>query len=109
MRDAIARPDPFPARGETAAGVIGLQFQVISGLPRRRQWNGQHESRGALEYADIVSQLMRNNRRYRGAVLDQTDDAARLRKCLARRKPAPRCSERRRTEAAQAKAAAREE
>src|SRR6202166_4739857 len=47
-------------------------------------------SAGALEYADIVSQLVRNDGRRRGAVLDQTDDAARLRECLARRKPSAR-------------------
>src|SRR4051794_15379568 len=35
-------------------------------------------SAGALEYADIVSQHVRNDGRYRGAVLDLADDAARL-------------------------------
>jgi hypothetical protein len=61
-------------------------------------------SAGAFEHADIVSQLVRNDGRYRGAVLDQTDDAARLRKCLARRKPSTRCRVESAAEAAEAKA-----
>src|SRR5262249_29628140 len=42
-------------------------------------------------------------------VADRVHDVAGLGKGFARRKPAPRCSERRRTDAAQAKAATREE
>jgi len=42
-------------------------------------------------------------------VADRVHDVAGLRKGFARRKPAPCCSERRRTEAAQAKATTREE
>ena len=47
-------------------------------------------SAGAFEHADIVSQLVRDDGRNRGAVLDQADEAARLRKRLARRKPSSR-------------------
>src|ERR1700730_4041903 len=61
-------------------------------------------SAGALEYADIVSQLVRNDGRFRGAVLDQADDAARLRKCLARRKPSARCRVKSTADAAETKA-----
>jgi hypothetical protein len=61
-------------------------------------------SAGALEYADVVSQLVRNDGRYRGAVLDQADEPARLRKCLARRKPSARCRVESTAAAAEAKA-----
>jgi hypothetical protein len=75
----------------------------ISTLPSGAGQDGD-VSAGALEYADIVSQLVRNDGRYRGAVLDQADDAARLRKCLARRKPYARCRVESTADAAEAKA-----
>ena len=43
---------------------------------------------GAFEHADVVAQLVGHDRRSRGAVLDQADEAARLRKGLAGCEPA---------------------
>jgi hypothetical protein len=70
---------------------------------------GQHGNvaAGALEYADIISQLMRHDGRYRRAVLDQADDAACFRKGLARCQPAICRGECRAPDAAEAKAASR--
>src|SRR3984893_6277080 len=64
---------------------------------------------GALEHADIVSQLVSLDGRYRGAVLDQADEAARLGERLARRKPSRRGGESRAPQAAQAKASPRQQ
>src|SRR5438445_2388319 len=66
-------------------------------------------SAGALEDADIVSQLVRHYGRHRGAILDQADDAARFGKCLARRRPSARWRVSRTTDAAEAKAASRQQ
>ena len=63
---------------------------------------------GAFEDADIVSQPVGDDRRYRGAILDQADEAARLRERLARRQPACRGGVSRATHAAETKASARE-
>jgi hypothetical protein len=42
---------------------------------------------GSLEYADVVSQSVRRDRRSRGAVFDQADQTAGFREGLARRQP----------------------
>src|SRR5258708_38036627 len=63
---------------------------------------------GGCEDADIVAQFVRDDRRCRGAVLDQTDEAARLRERPARREPACRGGVSRATHAAETKAPARE-
>ena len=59
---------------------------------------------GAFEHADIVSELVRVDGRYRGTVLDQADEASRLGKRLARREPSTRCGVSRAADAAEAKA-----
>jgi hypothetical protein len=46
---------------------------------------------GTLKHADVIPQIMLRNRRYRGMILERTDEASRLCKCLARRKPSTRC------------------
>jgi CheY-like chemotaxis protein len=63
---------------------------------------------GAFKHADIVAQLVRHDGRYRGAVLDQTDKAARLRERLAGGKPSSRGREGCTTGATEAEAPPRE-
>src|ERR1700731_2208574 len=92
----------MPVRVDQVRDGIGAKIGKSSGDLRTRYTNtgidkhfavgaGQDGdvSAGALEYADVVSQLVRNDGRHGGAILDQADDAARLRKRLARRKPSP--------------------
>ena len=72
---------------------------------------GQHGdgAAGAFEHADIAAQLVRDDRRHGGAVLDQADDAARLRKGLAWREPSSRGRGGRAADAAKTEAAPRQQ
>jgi hypothetical protein len=72
---------------------------------------GEHRdvTAGALEYADIVSQLVGDDRRHRRAVLDHADEAARFRVGLTGRQPAVGCGKGGAADAAQAKAATRQQ
>jgi len=67
----------------------------------------QHGNRAArsFQHADIVAELVRDDRRYGCAVLDQADDAARLRKHVAWREPSSRSRASRAANAAEAEAA----
>ena len=56
------------------------------------------------KHADIVSELVRVDGRYRGTVLDQADEASRLGERLARRGPSTRCGVKSAADAAKAKA-----
>ena len=59
--------------------------------------------------ADVASQLVRDDRRCRGTVLDQADDASRFRVGLPRRKPTVSSGNRRTAQAAETEIAARQQ
>ena len=82
--------DRIAAKTGKSSGDLRMRY-ANTGIDKHFAVGAGQVSAGALEYADIVSQLVRNDGRSRCAVLDQADDAARLRKCLARRKPSARC------------------
>jgi hypothetical protein len=67
-------------RPRHADAGIDQNFAVRAGQDR-------DVSAGAFEHAYIVAQSVRDDRRHRSTVLDETDESARFRECLARREP----------------------
>src|ERR1700722_4740217 len=105
-----------PMRIDQVRDGIGAEIrQSLSELRARRTYAAIDEhfavrpgqngdvAAGALEHADVVPQLVGCDRRYRGAILEQTDEASRLRKCFAGRKPSARCRVSRSADATEAK------